>query len=103
MAERFDHDDFGGLHRDLHTTAAAMNRRSLLRLAARASMAVGTLQLIGCGENQTAPSVLDTATNTTTTAEPEPPHLQQREARAVRFPTRRQGRIRATAPMARMS
>jgi len=67
MAERFDHDDFGGLHRDLHTTAAAMNRRSLLRLAARASMAVGTLQLIGCGENQTAPSVLDTATNTTTT------------------------------------
>ena len=65
MAELFDHDDFGALHRDLHATAAVMNRRSLLRLAARAGMAVGTLQLVGCGESQTAPSVLDTATTST--------------------------------------
>ena len=28
-----DHDDFGGLHRDLLATGAAMDRRGLLRLA----------------------------------------------------------------------
>ncbi|HEV8599635.1 MAG TPA: hypothetical protein VGQ69_09770 [Gemmatimonadales bacterium] len=29
-----DHDDFGGLHRDLLQTGAVMDRRKLLRLAA---------------------------------------------------------------------
>ena len=62
MSEHFHHDDFGGLQRDLRATA--LNRRSLLRLAARASMAAGTLQLFGCGENQTAPTALDAATST---------------------------------------
>lgn len=61
-----EHDDYGGLHRDLHATAAAMNRRSLLRWAARAGVGLGALPLIGCGgENLTAPTV-QASTSTTT-------------------------------------
>jgi hypothetical protein len=32
---RDDHDDMGGLHRDLAATGAVMDRRGMLRLAAR--------------------------------------------------------------------
>ena len=67
MAELFEHDDFGGLQRDLRATGTAMNRRGLLRLAARAGVAAGTLQLFGCGDNQLAPSALDTASGSTAT------------------------------------
>ena len=67
MAELLDHDDFGGLDRDLRATGAAMNRRSLLRLAARVGMATGTLQLLGCGDNQLAPTALDAGSTTGTT------------------------------------
>src|SRR5215218_4323237 len=59
------HDDFGGLHRDLRATGAAMGRRGLLRLAARAGMGVGALQLIGCGSSPT--SAAETPTGSTTT------------------------------------
>jgi len=62
---RDDHDDFGGLHRDLRATGAAIGRRGLLRLAARAGMGVGALQLIGCGSSPT--SATDTVTSTTST------------------------------------
>jgi protocatechuate 3,4-dioxygenase beta subunit len=63
---RDDHDDFGGLHRDLAATGSAMNRRRLLRLAARFGAGAGALQLLGCGSNPTAPSDTSTGTGTTT-------------------------------------
>ncbi len=52
-----DHDDHGGLHRDLLATGAAMDRRGLLRLAARFGLGATALPLIGCGgSNPTSPS-----------------------------------------------
>ena len=57
-----DHDDFGGLHRDLMSTDAAMNRRALLRLAARFGVGAGALQAFGCGAGAaTAPSGVSTS------------------------------------------
>jgi protocatechuate 3,4-dioxygenase beta subunit len=44
MTPQNDHDDFGGLHRDLRSTGAAMDRRQLFRVAA----SFGALQLLGC-------------------------------------------------------
>lgn len=49
------HDDFGGLQRDLRATGAAMDRRGLLRLAARFGLAAGAVQLVGCGSSPTSP------------------------------------------------
>src|SRR5438874_9554450 len=49
MPTHNDHDDFGGLHRDLIATGAAMDRRQLLRVAARFGATIGALQLFGCG------------------------------------------------------
>jgi len=43
-----DHDDFGGLHRDLTATGSAMGRRELLR---RFAFGAGTLALFGCGDS----------------------------------------------------
>jgi protocatechuate 3,4-dioxygenase beta subunit len=43
-----DHDDHGGLHRDLFETGAAMDRRRMLRLAARFGATVSAMQLAGC-------------------------------------------------------
>ena len=43
-----DHDDFGGLHRDLLQTGAAIDRRQMLRLATRFGVGVGALHLLGC-------------------------------------------------------
>jgi protocatechuate 3,4-dioxygenase beta subunit len=60
-----DHDDFGGLHRDLIATGAAMDRRGLLRLAARFGLGAGALQMLACGGSPTAAS--DTTTTSTTT------------------------------------
>ena len=59
------HDDYGGLRRDLLATGAAMDRRGLLRLAARFGVGLGALPLIGCGSNPTAPST-DSGTSTST-------------------------------------
>jgi protocatechuate 3,4-dioxygenase beta subunit len=62
-----DHDDFGGLHRDLLATGAAMDRRGLLRLAARFGVAASALQLLGCGgSSPTSPSDTTTDTGTST-------------------------------------
>ena len=47
-----DHDDFGGLHRDLFATGAVMSRRQLLRLAASLGVSVGALQLLGCNSSR---------------------------------------------------
>ena len=64
------HDDFGGLHRDLLATGAAMDRRGLLRLAARFGVGAGALQLLGCGgsSSPTSPSGTETGTGTGTGA-----------------------------------
>jgi protocatechuate 3,4-dioxygenase beta subunit len=59
------HDDFGGLQRDLLATGAAMDRRGLLRLAARFGVGVSALQLLGCGSSPTSPSATaDSGTGT---------------------------------------
>jgi len=62
-----DHDDFGGLQRDLRATGAAIGRRGLLRLAARAGMGVGALQLIGCGSSPTSATEAPTSNTSTST------------------------------------
>ncbi|MEO8621421.1 MAG: intradiol ring-cleavage dioxygenase [bacterium] len=56
------HDDFGGLHRDLLQTGAAMDRRKALRFAARLGMGFGALQLFGCAASD---STSGRATDTT--------------------------------------
>ena len=66
-----DHDDQGGLHRDLAETNVAMDRRGMLRLAARFGVAFGAIQLIGCGADASALTGGDstsTAGGTTTTS-----------------------------------
>jgi len=60
-----EHDDFGGLHRDLRATwlaeasrrrpGARLDRRSLLGMAARLGVGLAALPLLGC-ENSAAPS-----------------------------------------------
>jgi protocatechuate 3,4-dioxygenase beta subunit len=60
-----DHDDHGGLHRDLLSTGAVMDRRRALRLAARVGAGFGALSLLGCGGD--AASALTGATTGTTT------------------------------------
>src|SRR5215471_16558892 len=57
-----DHDDHGGLHRDLSATGAAMGRRHILRMAARLGMSAGAFQLLGCGASATARSTASAVT-----------------------------------------
>src|SRR5947209_3687447 len=57
MSARDNHDDFGGLHRDLIATVGAMNRRQLLRVAARFGAGAGVLQLLGCSSAAAAVTV----------------------------------------------
>jgi hypothetical protein len=49
-----DHDDFGGLHRDLLATGAASIGAG--SCASRASASAGALQLLGCGSSPTSPT-----------------------------------------------
>ena len=60
------HDDFGGLHRDLVATGAAIDRRGLFRIAARLGVGLSTLQVLGCSNNAADPSD-STGTGTTNT------------------------------------
>ena len=60
------HDDFGGLDRDLRATGAAMDRRGLLRLAARFGVALGAMPLAACGSNPASPSSTGTTNPSTT-------------------------------------
>jgi len=48
-----DHDDHGGLHRDLIATGQSMDRRHLLRLAGRFGLGLGMMQLLGCAAGAT--------------------------------------------------
>ena len=44
-----DHDDFGGLHRDLSAMGAVLSRRRLLRVAATFGVGAAALPLLsGC-------------------------------------------------------
>jgi protocatechuate 3,4-dioxygenase beta subunit len=53
MSQHDDHDEFGGLHRDLRLTGAAMDRRRAFRLAASFGVSLGALQLLGCSGSET--------------------------------------------------
>ena len=64
MSQSGEHDEFGGLQRDLLQTGATMDRRQVLRLAARLGTSFGALQLLGCSSSTAAASVVDTATGT---------------------------------------
>ena len=57
-----DHDDHGGLHRDLLATGGVMDRRRVLRMAATFGAGFGALGLLGCGS--------DAITGTTSTTTP---------------------------------
>jgi protocatechuate 3,4-dioxygenase beta subunit len=50
------HDDFGGLHRDLRATGAAIDRRQWLRVATAAGVGLGVLPFAACDNTMTAPS-----------------------------------------------
>jgi protocatechuate 3,4-dioxygenase beta subunit len=52
--DEHDHDDHGGLHRDLRSTGAAMDRRGLLKAAARVGVTFSALQLFGCSSSDAA-------------------------------------------------
>src|SRR5215217_225773 len=65
MATHHDHDDFGGLHRDLFATGAAVDRRGLFRIAAQ----LGAVTLFGCGST-TAPTAAGNTTNPTNPTTP---------------------------------
>ncbi len=57
----------GGLHRDLAATGAVMDRRGMLRLAARFGVGAGMLQMLGCGgSTPTSPTTSRTASETAT-------------------------------------
>ena len=53
-----DHDDHGGLHRDLLATGVAMDRRGVLRLGARFGAAFSAIQLVGCSNSPTSPTMV---------------------------------------------
>jgi protocatechuate 3,4-dioxygenase beta subunit len=55
-AEHGEHDDFGGLQRDLRATGEVMDRRKLFAMAARFGAAFTALQLTACGSSPTAAS-----------------------------------------------
>jgi protocatechuate 3,4-dioxygenase beta subunit len=59
MSHHDDHDEFGGLHRDLLETGAAIDRRRALRLAAGFGMSFGALQLLGCGSSSDPTGTVD--------------------------------------------
>ena len=67
MTLHHDHDDYGGLQRDLRATGQAMDRRSLFRLAAGLGAGFGALQLLGCSGSPTSASATTGTTTTTTT------------------------------------
>jgi protocatechuate 3,4-dioxygenase beta subunit len=66
VATHSDHDDFGGLQRDLRATGEVMDRRRLLRMAAGLGAGFGALQLMGCSGSPTSATTTTTTTTTTT-------------------------------------
>src|SRR5437763_227314 len=68
MTARGDHDEFGGLYRDLVATGAAIDRRSVFRMAARLGGGLGALQLLGCSSSTSPSAAATTPTTTPTTS-----------------------------------
>lgn len=62
MSHHGEHDEFGGLHRDLLRTGTTMDRRQLLRAAARFGVSLGALQLFGCTSTGLTETDTDTGT-----------------------------------------
>lgn len=60
------HDDFGGLHRDLLQTGTIMDRRNALRFAKRLGMGLGALQLLGCSSTSATGTLVPDPTGGTT-------------------------------------
>ncbi len=56
------HDDYGGLQRDLIATGASMGRRRVLQLAAHAGVGMGLLRLLGCANSAASPTSVDNST-----------------------------------------
>src|SRR5713101_4853658 len=54
MSYHEEHDEFGGLHRDLLQTGATLDRRQLLRAAAKFGVGFSALQLLGCTSSTSA-------------------------------------------------
>jgi protocatechuate 3,4-dioxygenase beta subunit len=69
LPDHDQHDDFGGLHRDLLATGRKVGRRRLLTLAGGIGASFGALQLMGCGgdSNPTSPSTTTGTSGTGTT------------------------------------
>jgi len=65
-----DHDDFGGLHRDLRSTGRAMDRRQLLRSAAKFGFGFSVLQLLGCSDASAVTSATSDDTGSTGSTNP---------------------------------
>jgi len=61
-----DHDDHGGLHRDLQSTGAVIDRRAAIRMAARLGAGFGALSLLGCATDATSVLTGTTGTGTET-------------------------------------
>jgi protocatechuate 3,4-dioxygenase beta subunit len=61
-----EHDEFGGLHRDLLQTGTTMGRRELLRSAARFGVSLGALQLLGCSSSYATGTDTNTGTGSCT-------------------------------------
>lgn len=62
-----DHDDHGGLDRDLLATGMRIGRRGMLRMAAGLGVGLGSLHLLGCSS---ATDASDDASTGTTTENP---------------------------------
>ncbi len=71
--EDHDHDDHGGLLRDLIATGQTLDRRGMLRKATRYGLTMGALQLLGCGgsDSPTGTSNTDSTTGGTCSKIPE--------------------------------
>jgi protocatechuate 3,4-dioxygenase beta subunit len=62
-----DHDDHGGLHRDLIATGERIDRRLMLRAAAGFGIGLGAMQLLGCGDGSATNSTTEPESTTPTT------------------------------------
>src|SRR5262249_18299489 len=66
-----DHDDQGGLHRDLLATGDAMDRRRMLGVAARFGATLGAIHLVGCAADAGATAVSDPSSSACVSRVPE--------------------------------
>src|SRR5215831_2952069 len=70
-ADDDDHDDHGGLHRDLSATGAAIDRRRMLRMAARFGATLGAMQFAGCSADASTLTASDSSSGNCVSRVPE--------------------------------